>query len=470
MLTMIVACLLVRHLPVHVELCADPALARQPLVVGGRPWDPGAVLDCCPRAVAAGVRPGMRLAQAETLCPTARFIPSREHVYREAHDILIATAQHSAPALETAGLGLIYAEATGLRRLFGPETELARKLAAEATRDARLPVQVGLAGTKFVAEQAAAAARPGGGCVVPAGEERAFLSPLPLSVLPIDLEIARRLEMLGVHTLGALASLPRLAVIRQFGAHAGPLHDLASGIDPRPVQPDAPPLAIQAQRTWEEPLANQQAVSVHLQQMAAEIGEKLTRQGYQAEGLRLALVDRREHRHAAGIAVKPPSAEGTKLARLAQQVMEEHKLAEAARLVAAIALITYPLRPAHLGAVQPGLFGNTQDRRLRQLREVLRGLRTRFGELVVVVAALIAPPPPCPIQVTFGLQGLPRALVWHDRIHQVSAVYECWRERRRWWGTPVERDYYRLETTSGEIKLIFHDLREGQWLMERRHP
>ena len=36
-------------------------------------------------------------------------------------------------------------------------------------------------------------------------------------------------------------------------------------------------------------------------------------------------------------------------------------------------------------------------------------------------------------------------------------------------GIPVERDYYRLETTSGEAKLVFHDLREDQWLMERRH-
>jgi DNA polymerase-4 len=467
---MIVACLLVRHLPVHVERRADPTLARQPLVIGGRPWDPGAVLDCCPRAVAAGVRPGMRLAQAETLCPTARFIPSREHIYREAHDVLIATAQRFAPAVETAGLGLIYAEATGLQRLFGPEAELARKLAAEATGNTQLPVQVGIAGTKFVAEQAAAAARPGGGCVVPSGEERAFLSPLPLTVLPIDLEIARRLEMLGVHTLGALASLPRLAIVRQFGAHAGPLHDLANGIDPRPVQPAAPPLAIQAQRAWDEPLTSRQAVNLHLQQMAAEMGEKLGHQGYQAEGLRLALIDRWERRHAAGIVVKPPSAEGTRLARLAYQVMEEHKLAEAARLVAAITLITYPLRPAHLGVVQPSLLGSIQDRRLRRLREVLRGLRTRFGELAVVVAALIAPPRPCPIQVTLSLQGLPQALVWHDHIHPVSTVYEGWRERRRWWGAPIERDYYRVEMTSGEIKLIFHDLREGQWLMERRHP
>ena len=466
---MIVACLLVHHLPVHVERRANPMLAQQPLIIGGRPWDAGAVLDCCPLAVAAGVRPGMRLAQAEALCPTAQFITSREHLYRDAHDVLISTAQHFTPRVETAGLGLLYAEATGLQRLFGPEAELAHKMAAEATNDARLPVQVGLARTRFVAEQAAAAARPGGGWVVPAGEERVFLSPLPLSVLPIDLEMTRRLGMLGLHTLGALAALPRIAIVGQFGPHAGPLHDLAGGIDPRPVRPDAPPLTIQARRTWDEPLASQQQIGAQLQQMATEVGEKLAQRGYQAEGLRLVLIDRQEQRHAAGMTVKPTSAETAKLARLARQVMEENGLAQAARLVTAIILITYPLRPAHLGAVQPGLSGGDRYHRRQRLREVLRGLRTRFGELMVVAASLIAPPPPCPVQVILSSQGFPHALIWHDRIHQVSTIYECWQERRRWWGIPVERNYYRLETTSGEAKLVFHDLREDQWLMERRH-
>jgi hypothetical protein len=69
-------CLLAPHLPVQVERRRDPSLDGQPLVVGGRPWDPGAVLDCCPEAAAAGVRPGMRLSRAEALCPSARFLPA----------------------------------------------------------------------------------------------------------------------------------------------------------------------------------------------------------------------------------------------------------------------------------------------------------------------------------------------------------------------------------------------------------
>ena len=99
---------------------------------------------------------------------------------------------------------------------------------------------------------------------------------------------------------------------------------------------------------------------------------------------------------------------------------------------------------------------------------LMRGLRARFGELDIVVAALLGPPPPCQIQVTTGPDGLPRALIRRERIDVVVSIYESWRERRRWWGRPVERDYYRLETAESHVRVIFYDLRGERWLLERR--
>jgi nucleotidyltransferase/DNA polymerase involved in DNA repair len=128
-----------------------------------------------------------------------------------------------------------------LGRRFGADAGLARQMAREAGQATGLDVRVGVGGGKFVAQQAARAARPGSGCAVPPGEERAFLSPLSLTALPADPEMRRRLPRLGVRTLGALAALPRPALVRQFGPQAGPLHDLARGVDPHPLQPDCPP-------------------------------------------------------------------------------------------------------------------------------------------------------------------------------------------------------------------------------------
>jgi len=166
-----VTCILALYLPVQVERQHNPSLAECPLVVGGRSWDAGAVLDCCPQAEAAGVTSGMRLSQAETLCPTARFVHAHEELYRVAHDTLVAAAGCFTPTVETAGLGLLYAEVSGLEQRFGSDTRLAHQMALEASQALRpssgqasgLDVRVGLDGGKFVTEQAARAARPGSG-------------------------------------------------------------------------------------------------------------------------------------------------------------------------------------------------------------------------------------------------------------------------------------------------------------------
>jgi hypothetical protein len=177
--------------------------------------------------------------------------------------------------------------------------------------------------------------------------------------------------------------------------------------------------------------------------------------------------------HAAGTPVKPPSADGKKLSRMACRLLG--KLTPGGP-VAALSVIVYPLRPFHLGATQLTLFEGAflgpllaKDERMEKLREVLRRLRERFGEMVVVVGSLLAPPIPRPVQVTLDSRGFPRAVVWRDRIQEVKTIYETWRERRRWWSKPRERDYYRLETVDGQVRTIFRDVRTERWLLERRH-
>ncbi len=436
------------------------------MVIGGRPWDDEAVLDCCQQATTAGVCPGMRLFRAQALCPSANFVPANEQAYHTAHDALVSAAKRVTPTVETAALGQIYAEVSGLERQVGVDAVLARHLSQSAEHATGLEAGVGLAGTKFAAEQAAWAASRGRGVIISAGDERSYLASLPLDLLPADSEMQRRLKMLGIHTLGRLATLPRPAVVRQFGLYAGPLHDLACGVDPRPIQPDSLPLTVERVRTFDEPLTERPPLLAHVRSMAAELGKTLARQGYQAEGLRLRLEQEGGQVNQVGNAVKPPSADEEKLGRLADQILD--KLAPTAP-VTTLVLTTYPLRPAHLGASQLSYFDRVRDSRHDQLREVLRGLRARFGELVIMVAALIGPPPPRHVQITAGPDNLPRALVWHDRIDPVAKVYEVWRERRYWWGRPIERDYYRLEMIDGRVRVVFREVRSRQWLLEQQH-
>jgi nucleotidyltransferase/DNA polymerase involved in DNA repair len=426
----------------------------------------------------------MCLSQAEALCPDARFVPADEAAYDAAHEALGDGVRRFTPTVETGELGVVYAEVSGLKRRFRDEADLARELMGGAIAGLGLDVRVGMASSKFVAQQAARAALPGKPCTVPDGEERAFLSLLDIAVLPLDLEMERRLRSLGVRTLGALAKLPRLAVVRQFGGHAAVLYDLACGMDARPVHVDAPPLQLSRSHAFSDPLSDRAPLLACVERITGDLAEELDRRGYQAEGVRLELVEERGETNSVGKPVKPPSSSEDKLSRLAHRLLGSLTVGGP---VAELSLIIYPLRPFHLGSTQLTLFpGRSSDGPLgRALRETLRRLRDRFGEMVVAVAALVTPPRPEPIHVTTNLEGLPRAVIlrqgpstllgtslglaWGKRIREVRCVYELWRERRHWWGRPIERDYFRLELEDGQVRVVFHDVRTDRWLLERRH-
>ena len=461
----------------RVERRRDPSLARAPLILGGRRWDEGAVLDCCPDAAAAGVEPGMRLSQAETLCPEARFLPADQEAYDAVHQALTDSARRFTPATESDKLGLVYVDVSGLKRQFDDDAHTARGLLEAAISATTLHVQVGLASGKFTASQAAQqAARSGESCIVPPGEEKAYLSPLDIATLPLDPEMERRLHLFGVRTLGAFAQLPRTAVVRQFGSAAGALHDLACGKDARPVHADAPPLRLTRSHRLIDPVSDRAPLLAHLERMIDDVAQEIDRRGYQAEGLRLEIEEIDGDQHTIGKPVKPPSASADQLSRLGARILGRVTVGSP---VASLSLTVYPLRPFHASASQLTLFDEqeaaSQPTFGRALRETLRRLWDRFGELSVLIASLAGAPSPSPIQVTTDREGLPRAIVWREGIWEVRTIYEHWRERRHWWAQLIARDYFRVEIddgsnqATGRMKVVFRDVETDRWYVERRY-
>jgi hypothetical protein len=208
----------------------------------------------------------------------------------------------------------------------------------------------------------------------------------------------------------------------------------------------------------------QEALTIQVERLGAQLAERLVRRGYQAQGLRLTLEDEAGRRVEAAVPIEPPTADREALVRRATTLLQRQALTAA---VTALTLTCYPLRPAYLGATQLTLFSAPINARLTRLQETLRRLRARFGEWVIRVAALLGPPAPRPVQVTTTHAGHPRALVFPDRIVPVRRLYEHWRVRRRWWATYESHDYYRLETRTDEVRVVFHDRQADAWYLER---
>jgi protein ImuB len=286
------------HLALRLARKRDPSIpAAGPLILGGRPWDDGVVLDASPEAAALGVRRGIPLGQAHRLVPEAVFLspdPAADAAAVEAAlDALAALSPGIAGATDHAdrAFGSLEVQVDGLEALWGPEPDLVGK-----ARTALAPLlpgtpRAGIAGTRFAAALAAATG-PGPAAVpavvVPPGGDAAFLAPFPASALSRDPEVRGRLARFGLATIGAVAALPRSALVARFGVEeGGRLHARANGLETDPFRPRRTPERLALGLALDDPVADLEALRFVLRRLAAALGAQLDARGEAAGRARL---------------------------------------------------------------------------------------------------------------------------------------------------------------------------------------
>ncbi len=462
-----IACVWAEALPIQIERARLGLGAADGRLLIPHPVERETVFACSTEAAQAGVEPGMPLQQARQRLAGARVVGPDEMAYHAAHGALQAALQNCSPAVETVGLGEFFVDTRGLG---ADDEDVAARLRSAATAASGLEVRVGLASGKFTAAQAARRAEMEGVSVVPAGAEAAFLAPLPVDALPhLPGELRRRLLLLDLHTLGDLAALKKAAVLRQFGPELSSLYELARGFDPRPVNPDVPPLRLVRSRSFLEPLRARANVLNVTARLCHQLSRALTAKGYHAEALQLAVLGDDGRVYEIGQALKPPTSDEARLTRSAAQLLGRLSLAAP---VARVAVSVYPLRSWHLGLRQRALAEAQSGAGAQhtRLEATLHGLVHRFGEAVVRVAALLGPPLPLRVDVDLNDLGRPARLRYGGLARVVLAVDESWREERRWWERPVRRDYFRLQLADGSLRNVFQDLISGEWFLDRAWP
>jgi hypothetical protein len=285
------------HLALRLARQRDPSIpASGPLILGGRPWDDGVVLDASPAALALGVRRGTSLGQAHRLAPEAVFLPpdpTAAATVEEALDALAGFSPIIAGPTDPAdrAFGSLEAQIDGLEALWGSEPVLVGKVRAALAPLLPGVPRAGIAGTRFAAALAAATG-PGPSALpavlVPPGGDAAFLAPFPATALTRDLEVRGRLARFGLVTIGAVAALPRSALVARFGAEEGSrLHDRANGVEADPFRPRRVPERLVLAIALDEPVAGLEALRFVLHRLATALGAQLEARGQAAGGVRL---------------------------------------------------------------------------------------------------------------------------------------------------------------------------------------
>jgi len=294
----------------------DPGLAARPLVTvfdqAGRPIIRGVNAA----ASIAGLAPGMALATARSLSPDLVVRRADFRADRAFHDRLIRWAGRYSPLVARDSSDGILIDITGCDHLLGGEGNLLQDMADRLNR-LGISHRIALADTRLAAR---AIARSGetaeGPILVPPGEQRAALAPLPVYALEIDPVLVSDLSKVGLKRIGDLTAMPRASLARRYGLSVCARLDRALGDEPDSINASKPPTPYRVRLRFPDAISTPDDIARALDRLMQRLTERLEaeQQGARKLVLETFRVDGNTHRLTVGTAT--PSRRAAHLTRL----------------------------------------------------------------------------------------------------------------------------------------------------------
>ncbi|MBJ2150171.1 DNA polymerase Y family protein [Paracoccus sp. IB05] len=434
-------------------------------------------------ATAAGLHPGMPLADARAVCPALSTRPADLIREGRALEGLRRWASRYGPHAAKDGTDGLVVDVSGVPHLFGGEAELLADLEARCER-------TGVGAKSAIAETrggAWALARHGGG-VIPEGGLLARLGPMPVSALRIEPAVAEALTRLGLNRIVDLTNVPRAPLARRFGADLLLRLDQALGTQVEPVAAGSEAPHFGVRMTLPDPIGLTADVMGVLDRLLVRLCDRLAsaRMGARAVRLELQRVDRSAAVVDVGLAraMRDPARISALFLKGVDEVDSGFGI-DGLRLTATM---TEPLAPEQIG--------NTEARAGDELSDLISRIGNRLGfdavqrfqpassripeRSFVTVPAVSAPPVPFPqgrrprrpitlfpAEPLTQVSGNPPArFSWRRmgfttlRAHGPERITPEWWCDDPAWRSGV-RDYWRVETSEGPRLWLFRTPQSG---------
>lgn len=275
-----------------VEVLDHPEYRGKPLIVGGpRDSRRGVVSTCSYEARRFGVRSAMPLGQAARLCPQAIFVPGRMGRYAEVAGVVHRIFHEFTPVVESVSIDEAFLDLTGAEHLHPSLEALGRAIKDRlAAATGGLTASVGIAPNRFLAKLGSELCKPDGLLVVTEENRDRLLLPLPVGRLPgVGPKTEAELNRYGIRTVADLRRAPVEWLVERFGKSGPLLHQLACGLDDRPVSPGGDPKSLGHEETFADDLSDPQALRRVLVRLAGQVGRRLRQHGFAARTVTLKL-------------------------------------------------------------------------------------------------------------------------------------------------------------------------------------
>jgi protein ImuB len=444
-----------------------------------------------PAAASAGLAPGMPLADALSFLPglaTAAAEPAEDAAVLRR---LVEWCSRYSPWTAPDGVDGARIEITGSAHLWGGEIALAADLAARLDRR-HIAGRIAIADTLGAAWATARFAEGKSPTILPPGDCRAALAPLPVEALRLDPATIQGLRRVGLKRVGDLAAMPRDALTRRFGEMVTRRLDQAQSDLPEPLSPLGEAPVRRVRLSFAEPIADPADLLRATERLVEDLVPRLAREGIGARRLDLGFhrVDGRVERIRLGTA--RPSRDPRHLTALFKERLDTIDPGLGIEDVILAVFAVEPLSPEQIG-----LAGYAPTNEASGIAPLLDRLGNRLGLAAVsrlepreshiperasirvpagnahfctpVTQAPDKPPrpirlfePPEPVEAFWLLpDDPPFRFAWRRRRHRVTRADGPERIADEWWraegsgAAEAIRDYYRVEDEEGRRFWLF---------------
>ncbi len=376
------------HLDLDAFFCAveeikDPGLRGKAFAVGGSPSGRGVVTSCSYPARKMGVRSAMPAAKALQLCPNLILVSRNHRDYGHYSHLVMDRLRSFTDRIEQISIDEAFLDISELGR--SPK-EVGSQLQRTIREELDLPNSIGIASNKLVAKIATDVGKMAAGgegppnaiTIVPEGEERAFLAPLPVDMLwGVGPKTKARLEILGIQTIGDLAAYPDIELARKFGKHGYDLARRSKGIDNSPLSTERGVKSVSNERTFPEDLGRKSELLEHIIRLSRQVSGRLRKKNLRGKTIQIKLrwsdFTTLTRQTTLSNSTNEFAVIQEAAAELLDQVWEEGRR---------VRLIGVGVHNLDTNAHQLGLWDPGAQKDIK-LQETLRELREKYGENVI---------------------------------------------------------------------------------------
>jgi len=353
-----------------VEALDHPEYRGKPLIVGGRPDTPRAVVSTCSyEARKYGVRSAMPISQAARLCPHALFVTGNMRRYVEVSRQIMECLAEFTPRIQPTSIDEAFLDMTGCEHFYENTRAMGASIKQRIRERTGLTASCGIAPNKFLAKLASSKSKPDGLLVITVDEAADFLAPLPVRELwGVGERGEQELARYGIATVSDLRAWPAEWLADRFGKWGMLIHDLARGIDDDPVVTDEECKSYGSESTFDSDVDDIDSLCSCLARHSQRVGKRLRAAGRLARTVTLKVKFADFDQITRSRSVGQPLDGDDTIYSIACELLREIRLRMAVRLIGVSVSGLTECR-------QLSLFESPRDR----LDQVLDSITDRFG-------------------------------------------------------------------------------------------